>query len=995
MSKKPPNRPGINFEVGAKIEAQDYLKKWYTARIEQLEPEEGKLLVHFDRWSHRYDEWISWDSSRLRPLDRSAICREGLKEEDNLTELRDGEEVLARWTDCRYYPAKIEAVNKEGTYRVQFYDGVVRSVKRIHIKSMPEDAKGQDWVALVKAATAAWSRNSSKPRTSNNSSRCRQEAQGEEEEEEEQTEEEREENEERKGWEEEQNETHSIQKVTSAVAVPACMTGVSLVMEELQSTSESPTSTGKDNKSNHSAHTCSQRRRSQRLATTSDPSTPEPCPPHRSPSPPQDTVMEREKPGHHNCFACVPPTMPDQPTSEQNELTDNPSTNHAALEEKASPLLRAICMKSSATRTPKANKHTREPIMSSLRGPDPPCSTSEEPSQFQCTLPGCSKAFRKAKLLDYHLKYYHSGSSSQTQPPQTAGRMRPTSTALPPACSVSAPELQDGQRQRTISSCSSVSPQSIQVEPVRAAGRSGKKKRSSASFSSDSTELLSITPLSHPSMALSPLSSLGELKMEPLNHSLPRGTLEPGFIKTEKRIKMEDKRLSIGRRERRERRESDPFKIKQKKKKKKKKFKQHFHHHHEHGNSFCFLPSSSSKHHLYPRAILQVDLTGENISEGEYLDDSTTESLPYSGEELDLEDITPAEDLTEARQEIVRCICQMDEENGFMIQCEECMCWQHSVCMGLLEESIPDQYTCYICRDPPGQRWSAKYRHDRDWLVKGHMFGLSILPENYSRQNSRRIISTHQLLADLLSLKHILHGLTLKMDILQNRHSPSLQLWARSWVNSDEHQPMGGLPDCLHLLDHISDPYLPSPPHGSLPQLYSPSRSEPALCDTYIISEHSYQKPIDPAHNLDSAHHPDCIPDMAPSYSLLTVPASDIASCSTQQAKEWSVVASCPSSNSVNPVNPGQTEHQARTRARTCVQWQMNLLTHIEDVQNQLASRMDFIEKELDVLESWLELSGGLEPPDPVARLPQLKLSIKQLLVDLSKLQHISTLCAI
>jgi len=30
-----------------------------------------------------------------------------------------------------------------GTYTVQFYDGVVRCVKRIHIKSMPEDAKGQ------------------------------------------------------------------------------------------------------------------------------------------------------------------------------------------------------------------------------------------------------------------------------------------------------------------------------------------------------------------------------------------------------------------------------------------------------------------------------------------------------------------------------------------------------------------------------------------------------------------------------------------------------------------------------------------------------------------------------------------------------------------------------------------------------------------------------------------------------------------------------------
>jgi len=29
MSKKPPNRPGISYEVGARVEAQDYLQKWY------------------------------------------------------------------------------------------------------------------------------------------------------------------------------------------------------------------------------------------------------------------------------------------------------------------------------------------------------------------------------------------------------------------------------------------------------------------------------------------------------------------------------------------------------------------------------------------------------------------------------------------------------------------------------------------------------------------------------------------------------------------------------------------------------------------------------------------------------------------------------------------------------------------------------------------------------------------------------------------------------
>ncbi|KAL8181763.1 UNVERIFIED_CONTAM: hypothetical protein K2H54_027242 [Gekko kuhli] len=102
------------------------------------------MLVHFERWSHRYDEWIYWDSNRLRPLERPSLRKEGVKDDDEFIDFKLGEEVLARWTDCRYYPAKIEAINKEGTFTVQFYDGVIRCLKRMHVKSMPEDAKGQE-----------------------------------------------------------------------------------------------------------------------------------------------------------------------------------------------------------------------------------------------------------------------------------------------------------------------------------------------------------------------------------------------------------------------------------------------------------------------------------------------------------------------------------------------------------------------------------------------------------------------------------------------------------------------------------------------------------------------------------------------------------------------------------------------------------------------------------------------------------------------------------
>lgn len=75
-------------------------------------------------------------------------------------------------------------------------------------------------------------------------------------------------------------------------------------------------------------------------------------------------------------------------------------------------------------------------------------------------------------------------------------------------------------------------------------------------------------------------------------------------------------------------------------------------------------------------------------------------------------------------------------------------------------------------------------------------------------------------------------------------------------------------------------------------------------------------------------------------------------------------------------------------------QWQINLLDHIDAVQEEVTHRMDFIERELDVLESWLDYTGELEPPEPLARLPQLKHSMKLLLTELAKVQQIALCCS-
>ena len=50
-----------------------------------------------------------------------------------------------------------------------------------------------------------------------------------------------------------------------------------------------------------------------------------------------------------------------------------------------------------------------------------------------------------------------------------------------------------------------------------------------------------------------------------------------------------------------------------------------------------------------------------------------------------------------AEVEVVRCACSNDEDERLMIQCESCCYWQHGMCIGVDEGSIPESHTCSAC----------------------------------------------------------------------------------------------------------------------------------------------------------------------------------------------------------------------------------------------------------------------------------------------------------
>ncbi|XP_048948712.1 PHD finger protein 20-like protein 1 isoform X10 [Canis lupus baileyi] len=970
MSKKPPNRPGITFEIGARLEALDYLQKWYPSRIEKIDYEEGKMLVHFERWSHRYDEWIYWDSNRLRPLERPALRKEGLKDEEDFFDFKAGEEVLARWTDCRYYPAKIEAINKEGTFTVQFYDGVIRCLKRMHIKAMPEDAKGQflfqvksqhplswccpidpagscnqsmgseDWIALVKAAAAAAAKNKTgnKPRTSANSNKEK-------------------EKDERKWF-----------KVPSKKEE----TSTSIASAEVEKKEDLPTS-------------------SETFVGLHVENVPKMVFPQ-----PESTLSNKRKNNQGNSFQAKRARL-----NKITGLLASKAVGVDGADRKEDRSETAPMLEQAISPKPQSQKKNEADISSS--------ANTQKPALLSSTLSSGKARSKKCK--------HESGDSSGCIKP-------PKSPLSPELIQVEDLTLVSQLSSSVINKTSSPQP----VNPPRPFKHSERRRRSqrlaTLPMPDDSVEkvsppspatdgkVFSISSQNPQESSVPEVPDVTHLSLEKLGPCLPldlsRGSevsapLAPdpayhnecpraekedtqmltnpsskaiadgrgaptasGISKTEKKVKLEEKSsTAFGKRkekdkERKEKKDKDHYKPKQKKKKKKKK---------------------KSKQH--------------DLSDVEFLDDSSTESLLLSGDEynqdFDSTNFEESQDEDDALNEIVRCICEMDEENGFMIQCEECLCWQHSVCMGLLEESIPEQYICYVCRDPPGQRWSAKYRYDKDWLDNGRMCGLSFLKENYSHLNAKKIVSTHHLLADVYGVTEVLHGLQLKIGILKNKHHPDLHLWACSGKRKDQDQGIAGAEKKVAVQDKVN---VEEKKHH-VQNHKEPPRLPLKMEGTYITSEHSYQKPQSFGQDCKSLADPGSSDD------------DDVSSFEEEQ--EFHMKDKNPSQYSLK--EDGMPEKKNPAERNTVfiyndkkgtedpgdshLQWQLNLLTHIENVQNEVTSRMDLIEKEVDVLESWLDFTGELEPPDPLARLPQLKRHIKQLLIDMGKVQQIATLCSV
>ncbi|XP_051835179.1 PHD finger protein 20 isoform X5 [Antechinus flavipes] len=849
MTKHPPNRRGISFEVGAQLEARDRLKNWYPAHIQEIDYEEGKVLIHFKRWNHRYDEWFCWDSPYLRPLEKIQLRKEGLHEEEGSSEFHINEQVLACWSDCRFYPAKVTAVNKDGTYTVKFYDGVIQTVKHIHVKAFSKD---QNIVG------------NAKPKEKDNESL---------------------------------SSPDNREKFKEQRKAPA------------------HAKKDKDDKTLKAERRPRQPDREGKLV-----------------SPEKGKGSEKG--------------LPKNEKEDKENISENDREYSGDTQ---------ADKKSDNDIVKNTQENLREPKRK--RGRPPSIPPSEPNSQ---TLQPITLELRRRKI------------SKEVEIPLKRSRLEKNPTQEKPK-----PYLENNDKDLT-------------------------RRRSSRLSNSGNHEILD-----------------ADLVISNVIDSVPSEDTLLLAKESEEAVKDKEKN--------KEKKFREFVRLKSKKKKKKKKKSKPEYSCSEDASDVsqeCSPPkpfavtrcSSSSKSGTPLSTSVHSSDSGNHRERGTIPEDnvseSSSESFLWSDEDCshDIDVTTNPDDDPDGEDnfdfEIVRCICEVQEENDFMIQCEECQCWQHGVCMGLLEDNVPEKYTCYICQDPPGQRPGIKYWYEKEWLSHGHMHGLAFLEDNYSHQNAKKIVATHQLLGDVQKVIEVLHGLQLKMRILQSKEHPDLQFWCQPWKQHSRDEKSHPK-HILHIEDKTKEEV---PSYRTFSGTVEKTLPFPSMEESYITSEHCYQKP--------RAYYPAVEQKLVVETRGSTMDdgvnpirenGDDVLSerfgweldqekikMQNELRHTYSKVRECSSKKALSEEAPTLklVEKDREGVVNAQLQWQFNLLTHVESLQDEVTHRMDSIEKELDVLESWLDYTGELEPPEPLARLPQLKHCIKQLLTDLGKVQQIALCCS-
>ncbi|XP_055626102.1 uncharacterized protein LOC129768456 [Toxorhynchites rutilus septentrionalis] len=795
----------INFTPGTKIEAQDFSGKWHQAKLGEVDTEEREVLVQFEKngKAKLNDEWIPMDSVRLRPLHVAKSTTNGK------AKFVVGEKCFARWSDSRKFRATIQASLDNDMYEVLFDDGFVKTCKATHISKLKKSDLSQDEEDLstsIKQEECAVAESPKTPVTPSIALKIPQ-----------------------------------VAKVADFPDIPKDGEWCCPWMNDFPVGEEATIDIA-----------------GAKIFTVmvNDWRLPEGWAKH---------IYQRSSAyGKMDVILVNPEGKIFRSRQElkafltgRGEVFDTVKYDFGLHKKRAKEL--NLCRHTEEYKKSLVpNPVALEPILLNTEINIGSVKVKIIDNLLQCPEEDCLKTFRKENHLQIHIKHYHKELAKGLG---EIPNMQDLATLRTPA------EIVDTQlkihRRKSISASGSKIPvkDDIKKEDVSVKEeQAGEINEASAVTNKITTEIPeSNIKVEKPEEDIKPLepmpsTSSTEIKVPKQETSVTSITADAGGsldseekFETQSGIKPSRKipKIKLFSKKKKGTKKAKagfvakrlPAIVRKKKLKKQKlpRSAMDYMDAEETQHSFGFGGNDSFLRHGYGyEKDTEASQTSASVC-GQFGDDLINASSPRfineNGEVIKI--------VSMKKEEIINCICGYGEEDGLMVQCELCLCWQHGICNGFERDAqVPEKYVCYICRNPPGGRESRRYIHDQDWLYEGK------LPvANYHTQNSKHaarfdiLKQSHTLAGNLLELKRFMHSLKVKINIAENKDHPKMYLWSKKWENSPPRGGNGDLSGIVPLNNSIG-----TPTQGGLSKT-EPIDHKPTVAPQVPIPE----APIDPA----------------------------------------------------------------------------------------------------------------------------------------------------
>jgi hypothetical protein len=668
------SKAGLNFLPGSKLEAKDFNEKWYSARVVETDWIEREVLIHFDKWSSRYDEWIPMDSSRLRMLQVQS-------KDTKLKEFVVGERILATWVDGKKYPAKVNSSLGNDKYDVLFDDGYSKILKSSKMTKLLEMSSNKLEAENTYVGSKQERRDKKRKHTitelfhSHSKKKLKHEN-------------------EKLNKKQDSTEVRNIKSTPNNEATNSLKAEIDSGIDNYQSTEY----IGKIKKVKKDIFKYN-----------------------------TDSEQIVSKWFDKNCDENIPEELEDYAT-----------------------------------------------FIGNLR-------VEIEDSTYKCPKNGCNKNFRKENLLQMHIKHYH---------PEYSKFLGST------------PNVADLAYARTIGeSVEDLIPKKSRIVSTQSTqALHGVVQSISQIIDSDTNQTDIDNKFENKYVSENNVITLEDNLSEQSNScTMSPGTLFDMRFKEEKVhtgiktlppvrqpsiVEVEDSQQS---------QDCNNTNESQKQINSNDKGKIYKKRHQYYSDSV----DKNKKQRIMSENEENYDncddslLDGEDILDINYKFNTNNKSKTGNNDNVPSKnngimmvngELIKVEKLR--REEIINCTCGITEEDGLMIQCDLCLCWQHGHCNAIeKEKDVPEKYICYICQHSHRQRVSKKYFHDQDWIREGKLPTMYNYSNKSLKLNERAAMlkRSYDLIAGLLQIQTLLHSLRVKVNVAQNKDHPKLYLWAKTW----------------------------------------------------------------------------------------------------------------------------------------------------------------------------------------------------------------------